>query len=130
MIKLSEEDDMRQLHKEVRGIPSYCIYIKECMSVEVKANGKPWYHDIKAYIKNSEYPSGATDSEKKFIQHIAYEYFLSREVLYKRNPDFTLLQCMDTSEVNHLMEEMHEGLLGVHASGPLLACKIMRASYY
>jgi len=28
------------------------------------------------------------------------------------------------------MEEMHEGLLGAHASGPLLARKIMRASYY
>ena len=38
------------------------------MSVEVKANGKPRYHDIKVYIKDSEYPPGATDSEKKFIQ--------------------------------------------------------------
>ena len=28
------------------------------------------------------------------------------------------------------MEEMHEGLLGAHASGPLLARKIMRAGYY
>ena len=55
--------------------------IEECMSVEVKANGKPWYHDIKAYIKNSEYPSDATDSEKKFIRHIACQFFLSGEVL-------------------------------------------------
>ena len=28
------------------------------------------------------------------------------------------------------MEEMHEGLFGAHTSGPLLARKIMRASYY
>ena len=28
------------------------------------------------------------------------------------------------------MEEMHEGLLGAHASGPLLAYKIMKAGYY
>ena len=55
--------------------------IEECMSVEVEANGKPWYHDIKAYIKNSEYPSDATDSEKKFIRHIACQFFLSGEVL-------------------------------------------------
>ena len=55
--------------------------IEECMSVEVKANGKPWYHDIKAYIKNSEYPSDATDNEKKFIRHIACQFFLSGEVL-------------------------------------------------
>ena len=55
--------------------------IEECMSVEVEADGKPWYHDIKAYIKNSEYPSNATDSEKKFIRHIACHFFLSGEVL-------------------------------------------------
>ena len=28
------------------------------------------------------------------------------------------------------MEEVHEGLLGAQASGPLLARKIMKASYY
>ena len=82
-----------------------------------------------AYIKNSEYPFGAMDSEKKFIRCMACRFFLSGEVLYKRNHNSTLLQCVDASEANHLMEEMHEGLLGAHASGPLLAYKIMRAVY-
>ena len=49
MVKLSEGDDMWQLHIEVRGILVYCMNI-ECMSVKVEANGKPWYHDIKEYI--------------------------------------------------------------------------------
>ena len=76
----------------------------ECISVEVEADGKPWYHDIKAYIKNSEYPLGATDSEKKFIRHMACQFFLNEEVLYKRNHDSTLLRYIDASEANHLME--------------------------
>jgi len=42
--------------------------IEECMNVEVEIDGKPWYHDIKAYIKDGEYPFGATKSEKKFIR--------------------------------------------------------------
>ena len=130
MVKLLEEDDMRQLRIEVRGILAYCTNIEECMSVEVEADRKPWYHDIKAYIKNSEYPSGATDREKKFIQCVAYQFFLSREVLYKRNHNSTLLQCVDAPKANYLMEEMHGSLLGAHANGPLLACKIMRANYY
>ena len=67
MVKLSEEDDMRQLRIEVHGIPAYSMNIKECMSVEVEADEKSWYHDIKAYIKDSEYPPSATDIEKKFI---------------------------------------------------------------
>ena len=61
---------------------------------------------------------------------MAYQFFLSGEVLYKRNHDSTMLQCIDALEANYLMEEMHGSLLGAHASGPLLARKIMRASYY
>ena len=70
------------------------------------------------------------EHRQKFIQLMACQVFLSGEVLYKRNHDSTLLWCVDASEANHLMEEMHEGLLGAHASGPLLAYKIMKASYY
>ena len=61
---------------------------------------------------------------------MACQFFLSGEVLFKRNHDSTLLRCVNASEANHLMEEMHEGLLGAHASGPLLACKIMKVGYY
>ena len=61
------------------------------MNVKVEADEKPWYHDIKAYIKNSEYPPGATNCEKKFILNMAYQFFLSGEVLYKRNHNSTLL---------------------------------------
>ena len=43
---------------------AYCMNIKECMSVEVEADEKPWYHDIKAYIKSSEYQLDATDSKR------------------------------------------------------------------
>ena len=109
---------------------AYCMNIKECMNIEAKIDGNPWYHDIKAYIKNDEYSSRAMDSERKFIRHIACQSFLSGEVLYKRNHDTTLLRCIDAPEANHLMEEMHEGLSEAHASGPLLAQKIMRADYY
>ena len=121
MVKLSKGNDMRQLRIEVSGVLAYCMNIKECMSVEVEANGRPWYHDIKAYIKNNEYSPSATDSEKKFIRCMTCQFFLSGEVLYKKNHDSTLLWCVDASDANHLMEEMHEGLLGAHASGPLLA---------
>ena len=130
MVKLSEGYDMWQLHIEVSDIPAYCMNIEECMNVKVEADGKPWYHDIKAYIENNEYSLGGTDSEKKFIRHMAYQFFLSGEVLYKRNHDSTLLRCVDTFEANHLMEEMYERLLGAQANGPLLGHKIMRASYY
>ena len=111
-------------------MPAYCMNTKECMNIKAEVDEKPQYHDIKTYIKNSEYPPRAIDSEKKFIRHMACQLFLSGEVLYKRNHDTTLLQYKDAPKVSHLMEEMHEGLLGAHDSGPLLALIIMKAGYY
>ena len=92
--------------------------IEECMNIEAKINRKPWYHDIKAYIKDGEYPLGATDNVKKFIKRLACQFFLSGEVLYKRNHNTTLLWSIDTPKANHLMEEMHEGLFRAYTSGP------------
>ena len=89
------------MHIEVHGILAYCMSIKECVSVEVEADEKPWYHNINAYIKNGEYSPSATDSENKFIRHMACQFFLSGEVLYKRNHDSTLLRCVEASEADH-----------------------------
>ena len=91
MVKLVEGDEMRQLRIEVCGLPAYYMNIKECMNVKAEINEKPWYRDMKAYIKNGEYLSGAKDSERKFIRHMACQFILSGEVLYKRNHDTTLL---------------------------------------
>ena len=69
MVKLAK--DMRQLCIKVRNVLAYCINIKEFMNVEVEINGKPWNHDIKAYMNNGEYPSRAMDNERKFIRSMA-----------------------------------------------------------
>ena len=130
MVKLPEGDNLRQLCIELCGMPAYSIDNEEYMNVKAEVDGKPWCHDIKAYIKDSEYPLRATNSEKKFIRGMACQFFLSGEFLYKRNHNTTLLRCIDALKANHLMEEMHEGLLEAYASGPLLAKKIMRANYY
>ena len=74
MVKLSEGDDIRQLRIDVCGVLAYCMNIEECMNVEVEADKKPWYHDIKAYIKDSGYPLSATDNEKKFIWRMACNF--------------------------------------------------------
>ena len=89
MVKLLEGDDMQQLRIEVCGVLAYCMNIEECLSVEVKSDEKPWYHGIKAYIKNRKYSSDAMDNEKKFIWRMAYQCFLNGEVLYERNHNST-----------------------------------------
>uniref|UniRef100_A0A2N9E473 Integrase catalytic domain-containing protein n=1 Tax=Fagus sylvatica TaxID=28930 RepID=A0A2N9E473_FAGSY len=103
LIKLVEGDDVRPLRIETRDIPAYCVCIEECMNVEAEIDNKPW---------------------------MAFQFFLSGEILYKRTHDATLLRCVDAEEANRLIQEMHAGLMGAHANGPFLARKIMRAGYY
>ncbi|RDX99188.1 hypothetical protein CR513_17792, partial [Mucuna pruriens] len=51
-------------------------------------------------------------------------------MLYKRNVDMTLLRCVDSQEVEQIMEEVHEGIFGTHVNGHALARKILRVGYY
>uniref|UniRef100_A0A2N9HMG0 Uncharacterized protein n=1 Tax=Fagus sylvatica TaxID=28930 RepID=A0A2N9HMG0_FAGSY len=109
LIKLVEGDDVRPLRIETRDIPAYCVCIEECMNVEAEIDDKPWYYDIKRFIQDREYPSRATENEKKYIRRMAFQC--------RRRPI-------------RLIQEMHAGLMGAHANGPFLARKIMRAGYY
>jgi hypothetical protein len=100
------------------------------MNVEAEVDNKPWYYDIKRFVQDKEYPLQATENEKKYIRRMAFQFFLSGEILYKRTHDAALLRCVDTEEANRLIQEMHARLMGAHANGPFLARKIMRAGYY
>ncbi|GMY17409.1 protein NYNRIN-like [Fagus crenata] len=129
LIKLVEGDDVRPLRIETRDIPAYCVCVEECMNVEAEIDNKPWYYDIKRFIQDREYPPRATENEKKYIRRMAFQFFLSGEILYKRTHDATLLRCVDAEEANRLIQEMHAGLMGAQANGPFLARKIMRAAW-
>nr|XP_012466257.1 unnamed protein product [Gossypium raimondii] len=69
------------------------------------------------YVKNREYPSQATENDKRTLKRIASEYVLDGEVLYKRRKDQVLLRCVDVVEAKKILEEVHEGICGTHANG-------------
>uniref|UniRef100_A0A2N9FEI0 RNA-directed DNA polymerase n=1 Tax=Fagus sylvatica TaxID=28930 RepID=A0A2N9FEI0_FAGSY len=120
-----EGDDVRPLRIETRDIPAYCVCIEECMNVEAEIDNKPWYYDIKRFIQETEsIHHGQPKMRRKYIRRMAFQFFLSGEILYKRTHDATLLRCVDAEEANRLIQEMHAGLMGAHANGPFLARKI------
>ena len=82
--------------------PAYCSFIEE------ESDGKPWYFDIKQYLKNREYPEGASKNDKRMLRRLAIKFFLNREVLYKRNHDMMLLSCIDAKEAELILKEVHE----------------------
>uniref|UniRef100_A0A2N9GTX3 Uncharacterized protein n=1 Tax=Fagus sylvatica TaxID=28930 RepID=A0A2N9GTX3_FAGSY len=112
LIKLVEGDDVRPLRIETRDIPAYCVCIEECMNVEAEIDNKPWYYDIKRFIQDREYPPRATENEKKYIRRMAFQFFLSGEILYKRTHDATLLRCVDAEEANRLIQGDARGIDG------------------
>ncbi|XP_019431067.1 PREDICTED: uncharacterized protein LOC109338316, partial [Lupinus angustifolius] len=107
-----------------RSQPAYCN------AIEVEEDDKPWYHDIKEYIKKKEYPLGSSENDKRTLRRLAMSFFLNEEVLYKRNHDMVLLTCVEAKEAEAILTDVHEGSFGTHANGHAMARKILRAGYY
>ncbi|RDY13871.1 hypothetical protein CR513_01154, partial [Mucuna pruriens] len=82
-----------------------------CQQVgKVEIDDKPWYHDIREYLKRGLPPKWSNPLQ--------------------RSADLTLLRCIDDCEAREIMKEVHGGAFGTHANGHALACKILRAGYY
>ncbi|KAL0551324.1 hypothetical protein IC582_010410 [Cucumis melo] len=124
MFNVAYSEEVQPIRMEKYKTPSYC------MSLEREPDGKPWYHDIKHYIAYREYPSGVSENSKRIVRRLAMKFFLSGEVLYKRNYDMTLLRCVDALKAKKSLEEIHEGVCGTHANGHMMARQILRAGYF
>ncbi|XP_070013534.1 uncharacterized protein [Nicotiana sylvestris] len=81
-------------------------------------------------IKFREYPEHAKADKKRTIRRLAGGFFLNEEILYKRTPDSNLLRCIDATEVERIMSEVHSGVCGPYMNGYVLVKKILRAGYY
>ena len=100
------------------------------MMDQVEFDNEPWFHDIKRYFQSEEFTKGSQPSDRKFIRKIANKFFLSGQTLYKKSFDLILLRCVDATESEQIMKEIHEGECGPHMNGHLLARKIMRWGCY
>ena len=123
MFKVKWDNEAPRITIEIFDEPAHCYELDT-------DEQKPWYHEVKRYIKAQEYPEGASINDKKFLWIFSSKFFLSNGILYKRNHDSTLLWCMDKKEEDKIMEDMHGGIFGTHSSGHTMAKNILRAGYY
>ncbi|RDX75960.1 hypothetical protein CR513_44103, partial [Mucuna pruriens] len=62
------------------------IHMAHCQQVgEAEINGKPWYHDIREYLKKGVYPSEANENDKRTLRRLAAGFLLSEVILYKKS---------------------------------------------
>ncbi|XP_006601562.1 uncharacterized protein [Glycine max] len=106
MFQLTLHGDLPYIEFRCRAKPTHCCVIKEEQDV------KPWYFDIKRYIVDKEYPQEASHNDKRTLRRLAADFFLSGNILYKRNHDMVLLRCVDAREVEQMLVEVHEGSFG------------------
>ncbi|XP_017974556.1 PREDICTED: uncharacterized protein LOC108661608 [Theobroma cacao] len=98
--------------------------------VEEEVDEKPWYHDIVHYLKFQQYSEQSSENDKKTIRKLTMNFFLDGDILYKRSRNQVLLRYVDLAEAQKIVEEVHEGICGAHASGHMLAKQVMRVGYY
>ncbi|PKI63050.1 hypothetical protein CRG98_016574 [Punica granatum] len=123
MVSITKENLIEPLEIEITKGPAHCNAIEA-------SEAKPWYEDIKNFLRTGQCPPFADRRDRKTLRRLAIHYFLSGEVLYRRSFDSTLLRCIDEHESRRLMEEVHGGNCGPHMNDLMLAKKIMRLGYY
>ncbi|XP_040963882.1 uncharacterized protein [Gossypium hirsutum] len=72
--------------------------------------------------------NAATENEKRTLRRLAIDYVLDGEILYKRGKDQVLLRCVDVVEAKKILEEVHEGICGTHASEAASYANVTKSS--
>ena len=96
----------------------------------IEEEGVPWYYEIIKFLELGVYPDGANKRERYLIRMIAMQYILCRGRLYRRSYDSIHLRCLKKEEAERVMEEIHQGIYGLHMNGRMLAKKILKIRYY
>jgi len=124
MFEVNQGGELPMIKMKSHEHPTYCSFIEE------ESDDKPWYFDIKQYLKNREYPKGAYENDKRILRTLAAKFILNGKVLYKRNHDMVLLRCVDAKDAELILKEVHEGNFGTHMNAHSMARKILRAGYF
>lgn len=100
-----------------------------CLATKEEFYDKTWFYDIKRYLEKYEYPENVSILDKKTVRNLSTKFFLSGDMLYKRNYYSVLLKYMDIHEANRIIVEVLEGSFGTHSSGHTTTRKILKVGY-
>eukprot|EP00253_Pinus_taeda_P008539 PITA_08539 len=107
------------------------ISSEEVQMCEVSLNDvESLYADIIYYLKNGYAPSHLDHTKKRALRLKAKQYQLINDILFRKNYDSVLLRCLEKTEAEKVLHELHDGPAGGHYAGDSTAHKILRAGYY
>ena len=97
------------------------------MTTENQPEKEDWRLPIREAIKSMV--NSALVQDKMLVKKVA-QYVLIGEDLYKRGSSTPLLKCLNSEQVEYVMNELHNGTCVMHCGQKTPAAKIIRAGYY
>jgi hypothetical protein len=93
-----------------------------------ESDSNDWREPIIRYINNEEEPD-----DKAAAEHIARQsahYTLIGGALYRRGATGVLVKCISSVTRRQLLDEIHAGQCGIHATSRTLVGKVFRSGFY
>jgi transposase InsO family protein len=93
-----------------------------------ESDSNDWREPIIRYIKSEEEPD-----DKAAAKHIARQsahYTLIGDTLYRRGATGVLMKCIPSVTGKQLLDEVHAGQCGIHATSRTLVGKVFRSGFY
>jgi hypothetical protein len=105
-------------------VPAHPLAGQEVMVIDVD-----WRQPFIGYLSEQKVPSDKNLAEQ-LIRH-AKSYVLVGDKLYKRGASSgVLMKCVPRQEGKDILEEIHKGVCGNHASSRTLVSKVFRRAFY
>lgn len=96
-----------------------------CNTIE---ESQEWTSVIKKYLRTGTLPKESKHAHRIWVQ--AARFTLIRDCLYNRSFGGSYLRCLDHSEAQYVLAELHKGLCGNHSGGRSLAHRAHSQGYY
>ena len=83
---------------------------------------------IISFLLDGHLPQDIEEARK--VRKRAARFMILNDTLYKRGFSMPFLKCVDEEEVKYVLEEIHEGVCGDHASPRSLVSKVIKIGYF
>ena len=83
---------------------------------------------IVAFLQDGHLPQNAEEAKK--IKKKAARFTIFNDTLCKRGFSMPYLKCVDEEEAIYILEEIHKGICGDHASPRSLVSKVVQTGYF
>ena len=123
LASLEEGGLSKNLTMEVQKHPN----IEEVPTLAIQSINS-WMTPIILFLQDGHLPQDAGEAKK--IKKRAARFTVLNDTLYKRGFSMPYLKCVDEDEAKYILEEIHEGIYGDHASPRSLVSKVIRTGYF